>query len=618
MKREDHRQNRRIVAFAAFVVIALSLALPLLLAEDPTDSILRGSSVKAAGQGSFTLSQPIELLAEPRIVVARGTVSVAQPQSAAPLTSRALAKLLKSRRGVLILQDAEIFIGGDGKHHEGASKAAGAPLARALAEMKYQALLIERSSVEIASERGAPTVLRDVRFRLHRVAGERYFAKGSVDFLGREVAFDTTISARASHWSAGRLPIRGSISAASLFNASFAGQFAPGDGGRLMAGTSRIEVTDVPVLARWLGLSWPSQFGLKTFKSEGELEWARQILNVAKGTFQFDGNSAAGSLLVNGKSDRPLIDGTLAFDRLDVGALMKLEPRQASLFATTVRQTTNWLPPEVRKVLSEISLPILRELDVDLRISAETAVFSDFSAQHTAAALSVRDGHILVDLAEMKLPAGGHGSLQLTADTNKPVTKCGLRGSLKGVRFEDLGDLVFPHKVIIGPADVTLDLSGDWDTPETFVRNLDGRFDMRMSHGASIGADLPLLVESVNVNDVPKQGWGDAAKGRTGLESVTAAVVFENGVARIEHLLAQRHGRSELAVTGSFNIHRKSLDLNIFPRTKSESANEVPSVLNISGRWNEPMLMRRPFPNKAQNPLFKDPVGTGSTLATRG
>ncbi len=629
MKREDRRQHRVLMAIAALAVVTLAVGLTLFLAEDRADLILRGSTVSAADQNSFKLSQPIEIMAEPRVVVTRGTVSMAQPQGAAPLGSRAVATLLASGKSVLILRDAQLVVGAQSDGNATSTVRIDAPLAKALATTNYSALIIDDGRIEVAADKGTAAVLHDVHLRLRRAAGDRVIAKGSVKLLGRKLKFDSTVGARKGDFEAQQLPIRGSITAGSLLNASFSGLFALGDGGRLIADTSHLEVSDVPVFARWLGLSWPSALGLKTFVSDGKLEWVRQIVNFHNGRFQLDGNTAAGSLLVNGKGERPLIDGTLAFDKLDLGALLTPDPKSGSLLAKTVRGTAHWLPDSIRNMLHEISLPILNELDVDLRISSQQTVFTSFSVNRTAAALSLREGRVLLDLAEMELPAGGQGSLLLSVDPSSGVTKCGLRGKLKGVRIENISDIVFPHPVLSGPADVKIDLSGDWIDAESFVRSLDGRVGMQMVSGATLDADLPGLVTSMGVNEPPVEGWGPAKSGRTDLETLSAEIALSNGHAQIERLVTERQGLREMAVTGSVNLHRKMLDLNVFPRAASNGTNgesgEVPSVLNINGSWEKPNVVKRPFPNKAENPVYlesqdsgSDPKDSSAPVATRG
>ena len=606
MKREDHRQNRRILAFAAFAVV-IGLTLPFLFTEDPTDAMLRASSVRAADQGSYLLTEPVEVQSEPRILVKRGVVSLAQPKGAAPLSSRQIAQLLKNGTGVLILHDAEIVLGGTKTTDNERSRSIRAPFARALANMNLSALIVERGTLKIAAEKG-PATLRNVQLRVRPIPGERITAKGSFELLGRTLQFDTTIGHGGADRAAKQLPIRGTLSDSYLFQASFEGLFALGNGGRLIAPTSHVQINDVPVFARWLGLSWPKELGLEAFQADGEMEWAGQTLNFPSSRFRLDTNTAAGSLMFNCEGERPLIDGTLAFEQLELNGLVEHSSSDstASIIASTVQQTADWLPPRLQRFLSEVNLPILRQVDIDLRVSAQSTVAGDLVVGRTAAALSLHDGRILLDLAEMQLPNGGSGSLQLTMDTRRPVAQCGVRGHLKSVRFENLTDLVFPRKVITGPADVTMDLSCDWYTPETFVRSLGGRMAVEMRNGATLRTDLPRLVKSVRIDDAPTSGWGDASQGQMGLQSMSAQVVFENGVARIDRLRGKQSGQSAVAVTGSFNIHRRSLDLSLFPRP-GQQGGEAASVLYINGHWDKPQMFRRLFPNKAENPLYPKP-----------
>ncbi|MBU2582843.1 MAG: AsmA family protein [Alphaproteobacteria bacterium] len=601
------------MAIAAFAAVAFALVLPLFLAEEPADLILRGSSVRAADQNAFTLSEPIEIMAEPRVVVTRGTVSLAQPQGSAPLSSTAIIELLSSGKSVLILTDAELFVGS--KDQEDSISHVDAPFAKALAQADYRALIIERGRLTIGAEKS--TVLEDVELRLRRVAGERLVAKGNFELLGRKLDFETTIGARDGHFDAKQLPVRGTVSAGTLLNASFSGLFALGDGGRLIADKSHLTISDVPVFARWAGLSWPSDLGLKSFVADGQFEWVRQVINFQSGRFQLDGNVATGSLLVNGKGERPLIDGTLAFARLDLGAHFAVQSKTSSLFAKTVRGTTDWLPESLRGMLKDASLPILRQVDVDLRVSAQQAVTPNFTVNKAAAALSLRDGRILLDLAELELPRGGHGSLLVSIDPNSGITKTGLRGKLMGVRIEDVSDIVLPRQVLLGPADVSIDVTGDGESPEAFLRSLDGKLSMKMGDGAMLNADLPALVTSIGVNEPPVEGWGAATRGQSAVESLSAEISFERGKARIDRLVTQRQGLCELAMTGTVNFHGRSVDLNLFARIESDSGSGadggVPSVVNINGGWERPSVFKRPFPNKAENPVYPEKHKEGSS-----
>lgn len=618
MKREVRRQRRLFVVIAAFAAVLLALALPLFLAEDPADTILRGSSVRAADKNTFTLSEAVEIMEEPRVVVTRGTISLAQPNGAAPLSSKAAAELLSGGKSVLILRDAELSIGAKPGELAATRTPANAPFVRALAKGEYRALLVERGRILIdgKQETAKPTVLENVDLRFRRRAGDRLTAKGHFELLGRRLNFETTIGTRDGDFEAKQLPVRGTIAAGDLLKASFSGLFALGESGRLIADKSQLSITDVPVFARWLGFSWPSELGLRRFDADGQLEWVRHVVNFPRGRFRLDDNVATGSLLVNTKGTRPLIDGTLAFDNLDVGALLAAKSTERSLLVEAVQGTAGWLPESMRGMFTDSTFPILRQLDVDLRVSAKHAVTADFTVNRAAAALSLRDGRVLLDLADLVLPAGGSGSLLLSIDSSTGTTKTALRGKLTGIRIENLSSLVLPHQVVQGPADLSIDLSGDGHSPETFLRSLNGRIGMRMANGAILNADPHGLVTSLGVNEPPIEGWGAASEGRSDLENLVAEIAFSHGEARIERLITERQGRCELALTGTVNFQGKHVDLNLFARNEGDNgkgeSGEVPSVVNINGRWERPNVVKRPFPNKAANPVYLENQGDGS------
>lgn len=617
MKREDNRHRRHVVAIAAVAVIALCLILPLFLAVDRTEILLRGSSVHAASQGSFALSQPLMLLTEPPVVITSGTLALAKPKGSAALTSRQQADLIASGAGIIVLKDAELQVGGTSDVP--AVVGPQAPIAEAVAGHKFRALLVESSTVTLGRNAGSAMRLSDVNVRLKPVPGERLTLQGDFQFLGRQLRLDTTMGLAASDIAAGQIPIRGSVSSASLLKSTFSGRLVLGHAGRLTANSSYIDIQDVPVFARWLGLAWPSQLGLKTLHAEGRLEWDGNVLNFPDGRFRLDQNAAKGSLLINGRGERPLIDGTLAFEQFDAGSLVKSDPQSAAdLIAATVQTTADWLPPGVRRLLTDLRLPILRQIDLDLRASAENTLIGGLSLGHTAAAISLHDGQVLVDLPEIALPSGGGGSIQFTLDTKRTVARCGIRSDLKGVRIEHLSNLVFPHQLVSGPADVTLDLSGDWDTPESFVKSVDGRVDVAMLNGAVLAADLRNLLKSQERE--PKVGWGKVRSGNTDLSRVAASVTFDQGVARINELRALHDGNQELLVTGSLDVSRQMLSLNLFPRDSATGDKSGISVLSINGNWDRPHLLHQSFPNRAETPPYQStPVKIQSgSAATRG
>ncbi len=601
MKREDQRQQRRIVTFALLSFILLAAFVPLFLSVDPVENILRGSAVKAADQASYTLSRPIHLAKIPGLAVRSGTLSLAGAPKAAPIGSRSRVQLLESGRGVLILHRPQLVISSDPDKQR--HPAPEAPFAKALADMNFRALIIEAGDLTIESDSGPSIVIKDLDLRLRPVAGGRMIAKGSFEFVGRKLRFDTTIGLSDAVLASQKIPVRGTIDAGNLLTASINGHFQVGSGGRLNSGSTHVEVKDVAILARWLGLSWPSELGLKSFKASGQMEWIGHVLNFPSGEFSLDDNSATGSLLLNTKGERPLIDGTLAFKSFDWSALVaKAENADAPETEKTVgADNPNKLSASFKRLLHHFRLPILQQIDFDLRVSSGSTVLGDLSIGKTAAAISLHKGRILVDLADIEFSGTGRGNLQFTADTNRAVMHCTLRGNLEQLPVETLTGLLLPRQLLKGPARVSLDLNGGWALNDEFLRGLNGRAAIRMEEGALLYADLPGLVQSIGIDKPAQLGWGTAGDAETPLDLLNAVVQFKNGIANFHQLQADRRGYYSASASGSLNIFGKSLDLNIIP-TFERADPQPASVLNINGHWDNPILVRRRYPHQAERP----------------
>ncbi|MEQ8823899.1 MAG: AsmA family protein [Filomicrobium sp.] len=603
MKRQDPRQQRRIVTFAVVSVVLLASLAPLFLTVDPVESVLRSSVVEAADQGSYTIRQPVQFNRIPGLLVNSGTLSLATAPNAAPQPSRARIELVNSGRGVLILDRPVLTIASaDDQAKLWNSQA---PFVRALADLKFRALLIERGKLEIGTESGRSLVLDDLNLRLRPIAGGRMSAKGSFKFFGRKLRFDTVVGLGEADLAAQKLPIRGTISASNLLTAAINGDFAIGSGGRLTSKNTHLEVVDVAALSQWLGISMPADMGFQTLKATGKLEWIGQVLNFPSGQFVLGGNSATGSLLLNTKGERPLLDGTLAFQKLDVGGLLvqaKTQEQDAAAKAQEPTSLSDVLSVGFKRVIRNFRMPILSQIDVDLRVSADRAVLGDFSLGKTAAAFSLNNGRVLLDLADVELPSAGQGHLQFTGYTNGPVAHCTLRGNLEHVPSEYISALLLPTQIFSGPANLSLDLNGSWATNDDLLGSLNGRATLRMNDGAVLSANLPGLIQSVGIDQPAQLGWGKANEGETPVDILHTVLQFKNGTAKFSEFHAERRGYYSATATGSFDVFGKRLDLNIFPEFEGAKSEEPASVLRINGHWDNPVLIRRRYPNQATKP----------------
>jgi uncharacterized protein involved in outer membrane biogenesis len=126
----------------------------------------------------------------------------------------------------------------------------------------------------------------------------------------------------------------------------------------------------------------------------GELSWAGARASLDGASVSFDDHSAKGSLALAMRRGRGLLEGTLAYDRLNLGQSGE----------KSERNDTNLL--EAVRTLASVLSGRERNLDLDMRISAERFDMGLDEAGPLALALTFRPDHLSIDVAELGLFGG--------------------------------------------------------------------------------------------------------------------------------------------------------------------------------------------------------------------
>src|SRR4029450_1012508 len=79
------------------------------------------------------------------------------------------------------------------------------------------------------------------------------------------------------------------------------------------------------------------------------------------------------------------------------------------------RQTASWSA-------FDLSFPLLRHVDADLRISAPKVAIKGYGLGRGAATITVRSGRLLADIAELELYSGKVG-VQVSVNANELVSR---------------------------------------------------------------------------------------------------------------------------------------------------------------------------------------------------
>ncbi|GGE90888.1 hypothetical protein H1W37_19255 [Stappia taiwanensis] len=170
-----------------------------------------------------------------------------------------------------------------------------------------------------------------------------------------------------------------------------------GAGGGPLAGQFAFAASDLRGLGQRLGyqLAAEAAFGAGRLAGTGQLSFDALTLDSAR--IELDGNLGEGQLAFDMADPRPRLDGTLAFERLDLSAYLHEAP---------VLARGAWR----RAPLADV----LRQMDLDLRVSAGDLIAGDLSLRRSGLSLLLRDGDFSFDLSEATL-AGGRAAASLRA-----------------------------------------------------------------------------------------------------------------------------------------------------------------------------------------------------------
>ncbi len=126
----------------------------------------------------------------------------------------------------------------------------------------------------------------------------------------------------------------------------------------------------------------------------GDLSWSEGGAVLENATADFGDHGAKGSLGLALRKDRALLEGTLAYDTLELDAAGDGKGENGQVFLQPLR------------ALAGARMTEDRNFDLDMRISAERFRAGPFEAEPLAVAISSREGHVSVDVAELSLFGG--------------------------------------------------------------------------------------------------------------------------------------------------------------------------------------------------------------------
>ncbi len=581
MRRKTVRSRLRKLTLAFLACLLFAVLAPVYFTDRRPDEPFAISSVIASPRDLHVVTTPVRLSDTPDLTLNRGVVyAYGNGVSGAAISNIVLDS------PVLTLNAAGLRA--TGVNSAGASMAGPdigsvAPLIEQIVALGFDLITIRRGTLHITAFDGTLETISDIQAEVTGRRKGQIAARGTFTIRGQRLAFDATIGQAADK----RLPLRWPMKATvkgSLLEASFDGHADVAEDLQL-AGQTEVSTSSLRRAGRWFGLPLHTSEGFNATAIKGQLTWARRSLAFEKAKVTVDGNEANGRLALNLGGERPQIDATLDFTSLN------LLPYAES----TRTQFLGFDIPAGSWSLFDMSLPLIRHVDADLRVSARKVALKSYAFGHGAATITARSGKLQADITELELNSGT-ASAQVTAIMTEPMPRYALRGKIENVDAAAATTLLFGSPALAGRATLTVDLTSTGYSPAEVVKRLSGKAALAMPEGGRVALDLKAARETAKAGEV--QGWGALAKGQTSVDQFEARALIIDGVAFAE-TLQMRSGSTGLAGSGRAGLADGNMELRLLLKTNVPTDRPLKAddmsggeVMTLRGPWHEPVLRR--------------------------
>jgi AsmA protein len=577
MRRKTVMARLRKLGLAFLACLVFAVLAPMYFAERRTDESFTISSVSASPRDLLALTQPVRLSDAPDLALTRAIVYDYGPAAGGS----------KSH----ILLEGPVFAlnaaGLPAAERAGKDDAGGAelgplsPLVQQIVALGFAQITIRRGTLNVTMADGTVETVGDIHAEVSQ-RKDRIESQGSFTVRGQRLAFVAAVGPPPDKKSPLRRPLQASIKG-TLIQGSFTGHLDLAEDLQL-TGETELSTPSLRRVGRWFGLPLQGTEGFKATTIKAELTWARRSLAFEKADLVVDGNRANGRLVLNLGGERPLVDATLDFSQLDLTPYA--EAARLQFFGFDL--------PGASWPSFDISLPMIRHLDADLRISAHKVALKGYTFGQGAATIAAHGGKLQADITELEFSSGTL-SAQVTAIMSEVVPRYALRAKIENIEAGPASALFLGGAALAGRATIALDLTSAGYTLHEIVGRLSGKTSLAMPKGGRLALDVKALREAAKAGT---RGWGKLAKSPTSVELMEARALIIGGVAFAEAVQA-RSGSLALAAWGRVGLEDGNMDLRLSlkPDVPADQPFKLTDMtggetVTLRGPWYDPIVRR--------------------------
>ena len=574
MRRTSVISRLKTLVLATLACLLLALLAPLFIASRAVDEPFSGYSVLASPRDLHVVTKPARLSVAPDLTLSRG---VLYADGNAALGTPISRFVLDGPTFYLNASGLEATTGFESE--VAGSEGASAPLLDQFMSMAFDMLTIRRGTLYVMTADGPAETIADIQAEVSGSRKGQVSSKGSFLLRGQRLTFEANLVPPAERQAGApwlsKVTLKGS-----LIDASFEGSVDVA-GDLKVSGHAELVTSSLRKIVRWFGLPVPLSEGLNAVSLKGQLNWARGTVAVEKAKVTVDGSEATGTVAFTYGGEHPAIDGTLAFNTLELSPYFEALRSQSYVFD---RHTWSWSA-------FDFSFPILGYFDADLRLSAASLAFKGNGVGRGAASIAVRSGKLIANIVELELPTGT-ASGRMTADVKEFPARYALRGKIENFEPGPATTMLTGLPLLSGRSLLKVDLKTAGQTPAEVLRGLSGKVAISMTESGKLGLD----VRAIRAGSEAGPSAGQLVKGATTIEALEARATVVDGLLVAEHVQG-RAGGLNISASGSANLLDHTLDLHLLVQPapagdKSLPATEGSAGLRVSGSWAEPALRR--------------------------
>jgi AsmA protein len=244
----------------------------------------------------------------------------------------------------------------------------------------------------------------------------------------------------------------------------------------LAEGSMKAKAPSLGTVLGWFNVTTAMPSDQGALDLEASLSHADGKVTLNDLTMAFGGIPANGILVLDPSPATPLVSGTLAFEKADLGSLV-------AAFQPAAQDATG------------------RKLDLDLRFSAETVETADFTLENAAGTIKVNGNDTLLDLGSSRF-AGGEcvGSLKFSGPAGQRIAA--VRLSMRDVVADQLTTYDPSLPMLSAPLSAQIEATGSFDNWAQFTRQAVGAVKLSVGEGVVRNFSTDTLASHVSGGSV--------------------------------------------------------------------------------------------------------------------